>query len=240
MANHSRPIVLGRGPRRAELNDFNVLVGGRWPQPTSAVVLLMLDDFVSGVEIARMTGYTVVQVSRLRRRSVAEEGLAGLYYRPRSGRPRSISDRILNRIVALTLKEPGRGRTHWSLPAHLAAEVGVSPSTVHGIWKATTLSLPRRRDLQIHDRSRGQAQYLRDVVGLYLNPPDNAVVLSVDEKTPIQALNRTQPTVPLDLPRRHGRPTITQLTGSTSLYAALTPGTVVALCCPRHTGGRFP
>lgn len=237
MANHSRPIILGEGDR-AELARLQRST--RVPAGCSrrARVVLLLADQVSGAEVARMTGYTVVQVSRLRRRFV-DEGLAGLGDKPRSGRPPSITARKRAQVVARTLKPPGDGLTHWS-SRELAAEVGVSHSTVHRIWKAHDLQ-PHRVETFKFSTDPAAEEKIHDVVGLYVNPPANAVVLSVDEKTQIQALNRTQPLLPLrpGLPARQTHDY--QRNGLTSLYAALevASGTVVGECSTRHTGADF-
>lgn len=237
MANHSRPIILGEVDR-AELARLQRST--RVPAGFSrrARVVLLLADQVSGAEVARMTGYTVVQVSRLRRRFV-EEGLAGLKDKPRSGRPPSITARKRAQVVARTLKPPGDGLTHWS-SRELAAEVGVSHSTVHRIWKAHDLQ-PHRVETFKFSTDPAAEEKIHDVVGLYLNPPTNAVVLSVDEKTQIQALNRTQPLLPLrpGLPARQTHDY--RRNGLTSLYAALevASGTVVGECSTRHTGADF-
>ena len=195
-------------------------------------------DNVSGAEVARMTGYTVVQISRLRRR-FAEEGLAGLEDKPRSGRPPSITARKRAQVVALTLKPPGAGLSHWS-SRELASEVGVSHSTVHRIWRAHDLQ-PHRIETFKFSTDPEAEEKIHDVVGLYMNPPTNAVVLSVDEKTQIQALNRTQPILPLraGLPARQTHDY--ERNGLTSLYAALevASGAVIGECSERHTGADF-
>jgi transposase len=237
MANHSRPIVLEQD-ERAELERLQ-----RSPSVPAGlarrarVVLLMADD-ISGAEIARMTGYTVVQVSRLRRR-FAEERLAGIGDKPRSGRPLRITARKRAQVVAMTLKPPPAGITHWS-SRDLASEVGVSHSTVHRIWRAHDLQ-PHRIETFKFSNDPNAEEKIHDVVGLYLNPPANAVVLSVDEKTQIQALNRTQPILPLrpGLPARQTHDY--QRNGLTSLYAALevASGRVVGKCSERHTGADF-
>jgi transposase len=237
MANHSRPVVLGKADR-AELDRLqrssSVSAG---LSRRARVVLLLADDF-SGAEVARMTGYTTVQVSRLRRRFV-EEGIAGLRDKPRSGRPPSISNRKRARIVAMTLKEPGRGRTHWST-RELAAEVGVSHTTIHRLWMAHDLK-PHQVESFKFTTDPDAEEKIHDVVGLYLNPPDHAVVLSVDEKTQIQALNRTQPILPLrpGIPARQTHDY--QRNGLTSLYAALevNSGAVIGECRARHTAADF-
>jgi transposase len=195
-------------------------------------------DHVANAEIARLTGYTVVQVSRLRRR-FAEEGIPGLQDKPRSGRPPSISDRKRAKIVALTLKKPGHGRTHWST-RELATEVGVSHTTIHRLWKAHDLK-PHQIETFKFTTDPDAEEKIYDVVGLYLHPPANAVVVSVDEKTQIQALNRTQPILPLrpGIPARQTHDY--ERNGLTSLYAALEvhSGAVVGECRDRHTGADF-
>ena len=166
-------------------------------------------------------------------------GLAGLTDKPRSGRPPSITARKRAQIVAKTLKPPGQGLSHWSA-RELAAEVGVSHSTVHRIWQAHDLQPHRIETFKFSTDPDAEAK-IYDVVGLYLNPPANAVVLSVDEKTQIQALNRTQPLLPLraGLPARQTHDY--QRNGLTSLYAALevASGSVTATCSDRHTGADF-
>jgi transposase len=193
---------------------------------------------VAGTEIARLTGYTPVQISRIRRR-FAEEGLAGLADKPRSGRPPQLTEAKSARIVALTLRDPPPGLTQWST-REMAERVGVSHSTVHRIWQAHALQPHRVETFKFSPDPRLEEK-IRDVVGLYLHPPTNAVVLSVDEKTQIQALERTQPLLPLrpNLPARQTHDY--RRNGLTSLYAALevASGKVVGECSERHTGADF-
>ena len=237
MANHSRPIVLGNADR-AELERIQRSPTAHAGLSRRARVVLLLVDNVSGAEVARMTGYTVVQVSRLRRR-FAEEGLAGLDDKPRSGRPTTITARKRARVVAMTLKPPGAGLSHWS-SRELASEVGVSHSTVHRIWREHDLQPHRIETFKFSTDPDAEAK-IHDVVGLYMNPPTNAVVLSVDEKTQIQALNRTQPILPLrpGIPARQTHDY--ERNGLTSLYAALevASGAVLGECSERHTGADF-
>ena len=237
MANHSRPIVLGKADR-AELERIQRSSSVPAGLSRRARVVLLMADNVSGAEVARMTGYTRVQISRLRRR-FAEQGLAGLEDKPRSGRPPTITARKRAQIVALTLKSPGSGLSHWS-SRELANEVGVSHTTVHRIWQAHDLQ-PHRIETFKFSTDPDAEEKIHDVVGLYMNPPTNAVVLSVDEKTQIQALNRTQPILPLraGLPARQTHDY--ERNGLTSLYAALevASGTVIGECSERHTGADF-
>jgi transposase len=200
-------------------------------------VLLMADN-VSGSEVALLTGYTTVQVSRIRRR-FAELGLSGLLEKPRSGRPRQVSARKTAQVVAMTLKPPKAGTSHWS-SRDLSAEVGLSHSTVHRIWKAHALKPHRIETFKFSTDPKAEEK-IYDVVGLYLNPPNNAVVISLDEKTQIQALGRTQPLLPLR-PGLSARQTHDyKRNGLTSLYAALeiASGVVIGQCTASHTGADF-
>ena len=237
MANHSRPIVLSPSDRR-ELQRLQRSSSGPSGLSRRARAVLLIADHISGAEVARRTGYTTVQVSRIRRR-FAESGLAGLPDRPRSGRPRTVKPRKTAQVVAMTLKPPPAGVTHWST-RDLAKKLGLSHSTVHRIWKAHSLEPHRVETFKFSTDPQAEDK-IYDVVGLYLNPPDNAVVLSVDEKTQIQDLSRTQPLLPLRLGLPARQTHDYRRNGLTSLYAALevATGTVVGECCAHHTGTDF-
>ncbi len=200
-------------------------------------VLMMMDE-VSGAEIARRCGYSTVQVSRIRRR-VHDDGIAGIHEKPRSGRPPSLKPRKRAQIVALTLKKPDKGLAQWTT-RDMARRTGVSHMTVHRIWKAHDLKPHRLESFKFITDPQAEER-IHDVVGLYLNPPMNAVVLSFDEKTQIQALERTQPMLPVR-PRLPARQTHDyRRAGVTSLYAALeiVTGKVIGECRPSHTGADF-
>lgn len=237
MANHSRPLVLA-ATDRLEIERLQ-----RSPTTAAGLVrraraVLLMADNTPGVEIARLTGYTPVQVSRLRRRYAAE-GFSGLLDKPRSGRPPRMTEAKSARIVALTLKPPPAGLTHWST-RELAQRVGLSHMTVHRLWKAHALQPHRVQTFKFSTDPLAE-QKIRDVVGLYLNPPTQAVVLSFDEKTQIQALDRTQPLLPLR-PHQPARQTHDyRRHGLTSLYAALeiASGRVLGECSKSHTGADF-
>jgi len=237
MANRTRLIDLSESDR-AELERLARSPSAAAGLSRRARAVLLMADQVVGTEIARLTDYTPVQISRIRRR-FAEEGLNGLADKPRLGRPPRLTEAKRARIVALTLKPPPAGLTHWST-REIAVREGVSHSTVHRIWQAHALQPHRVESFKFTTDPKAEEK-IHDVVGLYLNPPTNAVVLSLDEKTQIQALERTQPMLPLrpNLParqthdyRRHGL---------TSLYAALeiASGKVVGECSQRHTGLDF-
>jgi transposase len=237
MANHVRPIAVNAADR-AELERLQRAPSTPAGLSRRARAVLLMTQGLSGVEIAERIGYTVVQISRIRRR-FAEEGVAGLRERPKSGRPPRISARKRAQIVALTLKPPGAGVTHWTT-RDLARTTGVSHATVHRIWQAHALRPHRVTTFKFTTDPNAEAK-IHDVVGLYLNPPTNAVVLSLDEKTQIQALSRTQPLLPLrpGLPARQTHDY--RRNGLTSLYAALevATGKVKGECRDRHTGADF-
>lgn len=237
MAKIARPLSLSADERQALLRLQRSSRAPAGVVRRARAVLLMADQ-MSGMDVARQTGYTPVQVSRIRQR-FCDERLAGLADRPRSGRPPTVTGRTTARIVARALKPPPPGVTHWST-RDLAEQVGVSHMTVHRIWRAHALQPHRIETFKFSTDPDAEAK-IYDVVGLYLRPPTNAVVLSVDEKTQIQALSRTQPLLPMrpGLPAR--RTHDYRRNGLTSLYAAfnIRSGEVVAACRPRHTAVEF-
>jgi transposase len=237
MANRVRPIIVSEDDR-AELERLQRASATRAGLSRRARAVLLMAQGLLGVEIAERVGYTVVQVSRLRRR-FAEGGVAGLRDRPKSGRPPTVSARKRAQIVALTLKRPAPGLTHWT-SRDMARRTGVSHATVHRIWQAHALQPHRLTTFKFTTDPQAEER-IHDVVGLYLEPPMNAVVLSLDEKTQIQALSRTQPLLPLrpGLPARQTHDY--RRNGLTSLYAALevATGRVLGDCTARHTGADF-
>jgi len=237
MANRVRPIAVSAADRH-ELERLHRAPSTPSGLSRRARAVLLMAQGMAGVDIAERVGYTVVQVSRLRRR-FADHGVAGLQDRPRSGRPPTITARKRAQIVALTLKPPAAGLTHWST-RDLARQAGVSHGTVHRIWRAHALKPHQVSTFKFTTDPEAEAK-IYDVVGLYLNPPTNAVVLSLDEKTQIQALSRTQPLLPLrpGLPARQTHDY--RRNGLTSLYAALevASGRVTGNCAAQHTGADF-
>ena len=133
----------------------------------------------------------------------AEQRLAGLVDAPRSGAPRTVRDEEVERLLALTLETQPKHATHWSTRS-MAARVGLSQTMVSRVWRAFGLQ-PHRQETFKLSNDPAFVDQGRDVVGLYLRPPDRALVLSVDEKPQIQALERTAPVLPLrpGQPERH-------------------------------------
>ena len=176
-----------------------------------------------------------VAVWRRRYRSL---GLAGLRTKPRAGRPRRITSAKEQAVISTTLRQP-KGATHWSA-RRLAKAVGLSSATVHRIWHKYGLQ-PHRVETFKFSRDPEFDAKLADIVGLYLDPPERALVLCVDEKSQIQALNRTQPALPMwpGLPARMTHDYTRH--GTTSLFAALevASGKVHGRCFQRHTHVEF-
>lgn len=189
------------------------------------------------VEIAAEMGVSIPTVLLWRRR-FAESGLAGLDDAPHPGRPRTHGRDVRERILAATLTPPA-GATHWSR-ARLAREVGVSASTVGRVWRAARLA-PHRVETFKYSSDPALVAKVTDIVGLYLAPPERAIVLSVDEKTQIQALDHTQPMLPLRPGQVERHTHDYKRNGTTSLFAALevATGAVTHTTRQRHTAADF-
>jgi len=188
----------------------------------------------SNQEIAAEMGVKPHTVGRWRSR-FAELRVGGIEKDlPRGGRPRRQREEVESTIIEKTTQQTPLNATHWSTRS-LAADLGVSQSIVHRVWKANGLKPHLMRTFKL-SRDPLFEEKLIDVVGLYLNPPEKALVLSADEKSQIQALDRTQPGLPL-IPGRCGTMTHDyKRNGTTTLFAAIdmTRGNVIASCMPRH------
>jgi transposase len=204
-----------------------------------ARIVLATADGHGTAEVMRRAGKSKPCVRRWRERFISE-GVAGLL-RDKTRPPRvpPLSQATIDRVVALTPTEPPGEATHWTAAA-MAAATGISISSVQRIWRAHKLRPHRVRTFKLSKDPDFVAK-LRDIVGLYLDPPAHAVVLSVDEKPQIQALDRTQP----GLPVKEGRcATMTHdyvRNGTTTLFAALNvlDGTVLGRCMQRHRHQEF-
>jgi transposase len=175
----------------------------------------------SNSDVALALGCSREMVGKWRSRFV-RDGVEGLTDGRRSGRPRMVTDGQVSEVVAKTLEELPAGATHWSTRS-MAQATGLSQSTVSRIWRAFALA-PHRADQFKLSRDPEFVSKVRDVVGLYLDPPERALVLCCDEKTQIQALDRTQPILPMmaGTPQRFSHDYLRH--GTTSLFAALDVG----------------
>src|SRR5207237_1299923 len=189
-------------------------------------------------QIARRLGLSQATVGKWRRRFLQQD-VTGLHDELRPGRPRSIGDEIIARLVRKTLETKPQDGTHWSL-RQVARHTQLSISTVHRIWQAFGLQPRRQRHFKLSE-DPFFVEKVRDIGGLYLNPPENAVVLCVDEKSQIQALERTQPLLPLGLGYVEGVTHNYVRHGTTTLFAALdiASGQVLTQCQHRHRHQEF-
>ena len=192
----------------------------------------------SNVEIAAELGCNRLTVGRWRSR-FTERRLDGLHDEPRPGKPRSITDDDVERVIVKTLEEQPVGATHWSTRS-MAAATGMSQSAVSRIWRAFGLKPHQSESFKLSPDPQF-IEKVRDIVGLYLNPPEAAVVLCVDEKAQIQALDRSAPVLPLmpGVPERRTHDYLRN--GTTNLYAALdvASGQVINEMTPRHRAEEF-
>lgn len=192
----------------------------------------------TNVEIAGQLGTTRETVGRWRKRFAADR-LQGLVDEPRPGAPRKIGDEAVERVLTMTLESQPRDATHWSTRS-LAQATGLSHMTIARIWRAFSLQ-PHRSETFKLSADPLFIEKVRDVVGLYLNPPEHAIVLCVDEKAQMQALDRTQPLLPMRPGRAERRTHDYRRHGTTSLFAALDvkTGQVIGECHRRHRAREF-
>jgi transposase len=201
-------------------------------------IVLLAADGQNNSEIARELGIHRNVAGKWRSRFV-EHRLDGLTDEPRPGRPRTVSDEQVEQVIVRTLETTPKGATHWSTRS-MAKELGLTQSAVHRIWKAFGLQPHRQASWKL-SKDPLFVDKVKDVVGLYLNPPERAVVLCVDEKSQIQALDRTAPILPM-LPGTPERATHDyRRAGTSSLYAALdlSTGQVIGALHSRHRAIEF-
>lgn len=192
----------------------------------------------SNSQIARRLHWTNATVGKWRQRFV-EHRVAGLYDESRPGRPRGIDDEQVAALLKRTLSHKPAAGTHWSV-RQAADASGISKSTVHRLFQTFGLQPHRSRSFKL-STDPFFIEKVREIVGLYLNPPDHALVLCVDEKSQIQALNRTQPVLPMGLGYVEGLTHDYVRHGTTTLFAALdiATGAVFTECKPRHRHQEF-
>ncbi len=224
-----------------ELAELEGLVRrGSTPQAVAVrvrIVLACAEGKGTG-EIADELGVVRHTVVRWRRR-FAKERVSGLSTRPLPGRPKRISEADEERVVDMTLNTKPEGATHWSTRL-MAAAGGLSPSTVHRIWRKYKLQPHLTKTFKL-SRDKQFVDKVRDIVGLYMNPPEKAIVLCMDEKTQIQALDRTQPMLPMRPGQVERRMHDYKRHGTTSLFAALdcATGKVIGEFHQRHRAKEF-
>lgn len=189
-------------------------------------------------EVAAALGVSNQTICKWRGRFIAER-IDGLLDAPRSGAPRKIGDDKVEQIVTATLNSMPKGATRWST-RDLAKKAGLSHMTIARVWRAFGLKPHRSETFQLSSDPQF-IEKVRDVVGLYMDPPNNAVVLCVDEKSQIQALNRTQPILPMRPGQLERRTPEYHRNGTTSLFAALdvATGGVIGRCFRRHRAKEF-
>ncbi|MDD2762798.1 MAG: IS630 family transposase [Opitutaceae bacterium] len=192
----------------------------------------------SNQAIARQLKVSTPSVAYWRKRFSADR-LAGLQDLPKSGRPRTHDDDKVAGLLKKVLQQQPKHATHWSVRS-VARETGVSKSTVQRYFALFGLQPHRSKSFKL-STDAFFVEKVRDIVGLYLNPPDNALVLSVDEKSQIQALERTQPVLPMGLGYVEGVTHDYVRHGTTTLFAALDvqSGKVITQCKPRHRHQEF-
>jgi transposase len=204
-----------------------------------AAIVLLSADGLGTVEIMRRTQKSKTCVWRWQER-FAEEGVDGLLRdKTRPSRVKPLAQEVIDKVVALTATEPPHEATHWTSPA-MAKAAGISVSSVQRIWRAHGLAPHRLRHFKLSN-DPDFVPKLRDIVGLYVDPPAHAVVLSVDEKSQIQALDRTQPGLPLKKGRAGTMTHDYKRNGTTTLFAALNvlDGTVIGRNMQRHRHQEF-
>ena len=206
---------------------------------TRAKVLLLAGEGVASTAIAARLEVSPSSVAAWRDR-FGEEGVAKIgWVRPGRGRKPTITPDKIDEIVRLTQEAKPAGETHWNCRS-MAEASGVSSATVQRIWSARGLKPHLVKTFKLSNDKRFEEK-LVDVVGLYLNPPDKAIVLCMDEKSQIQALDRTQPSLPMKKGRAGTMTHDYKRNGTTTLFAALNvlTGVVIGQCLPRHRNDEF-
>ena len=198
-----------------------------------ARIILAAAQGLKNKVVAVQVGVCPDTVGKWRSRFLSDR-LDGLLDQPRTGAPRQIGDNEVERLIVATLEQQPHDATHWSTRS-MAKRTGMSQSTVSRIWRAFGLQ-PHRQETFKLSSDPLFIEKVRDIVGLYLNPPERALVLCVDEKPQIQALDRTAPLLPLRPGQVERRTYDYVRKGTTSLFAALDykAGTVVTQCHPRQ------
>jgi len=232
-----RPLLVS-DEERAELRRLARQPGTRQALATRCKVILLDEQGWTYAAIGAKLDLREQTVLKWRSRFVTQR-LAGLKDKPRPGVKRTITDQQVAEVVRMTLEEKPPEATHWSLRS-MAAASGISRSSVNTIWRAFNLQ-PHRSETFKLSRDPKFVEKVRDIVGLYMSPPENAVVLCVDEKSQMQALDRTQPLLPMRPGTPERRTHDYHRHGTSSLFAALMvkTGLVIGECHRRHRHQEF-
>jgi transposase len=225
----------------SERSELKALAGRRKTAQAMAMrarIVLVCAEGLQSKQVADQLGVDRATVGKWRRRFV-EKRLDGLYDEPRSGAPRTVDDARIEAVIVKTLESVPANATHWSSRG-MAKASGLSVSTVQRIWRAFGLQPHRIETFKLSTDPNFVAK-VRDVVGLYMAPPDRAIVLCVDEKSQIQALDRSQPMLPMRPGQPARRSHDYKRHGTTSLFAALdiATGAVIGKCYARHRAREF-
>lgn len=231
------PVVLGT-EQEEQLRGFTNSRSLSHALATRARIVLLAAEGAQNLEIAEKVGLNRNDVAKWRRR-FSEEGIGGLYDGVRTGRPRTVSDEQVAELITQTLSNKPKNATHWSTRL-ISEETGISKSTVQRVWSTFGLQPHRQKSFKLSN-DPFFVEKVRDIVGLYLNPPENALVLCVDEKSQCQALERTQPVLPMGLGYVEGVTHDYVRHGTTTLFAALdvAAGRVITRCRSKHRHQEF-
>src|SRR3954466_7566650 len=232
-----QPLVLSE-EERGRLESLSHRARSQPALARRARVVLACSEGLDNKSVAKKLRCSLGMVGKWRSRFLKTR-LEGLYDEPRPGAPRKVADEQIEQIIIQTLETTPRGQTHWST-RELAKVTGFSRMTISRVWRAFGMQ-PHRTEAFRLSPDPLLIEKVRDIVGLYMNPPDHAVVFCVDEKSQIQALDRTQPMLPMRPGQLERRTHDYKRHGTTSLFAALElkTGNVIGRCMPRHRAAEF-
>jgi transposase len=233
-----KPVLTLTDDERQKLQTWAARPKSTQRLATRARIVLACAEGLDNKDVAARLGINTATVGKWRRRFL-DLRLDGLADEPRPGAPRTITDEIVEHVVTKTLEEKPKAATHWST-RRMAEAVGLSQTAISRVWRAFGLK-PHLSETFKLSTDPFFVEKVRDVVGLYMSPPEKAIVLSVDEKSQVQALDRTQPLLPM-APGQAERGTHDYVrNGTTSLFAALNvaTGTVIGKCYRRHRQQEF-
>jgi len=239
-------LVKGRPSRKVSLSEEDRVTLERWARGRTvsyqlvrrAKAILLCAGGARSFEVGEKLGLNKSTVSKWRNR-FANGGLESLHDKSRPNVDRKLSDAKVEEVLRTTIETTPKGQTHWSTRG-LSKKLGISQSSVSRIWRGFKLQ-PHRQSTFTLSTDEFFVEKVRDIVGLYMKKPDNAVVLCVDEKSQIQALERLQPVLPMVMGKPERKTPGYLRHGTTTLFAALdiATGKVIGKCYPRHRASEF-